>query len=86
GQLTVPWATFFSKGVTVGFGRTNDRRYTVHLRDLVLRGRARPGSVVTHHGPLEDAPGLYDAFDRRADGIIKAVLTPGGPGVRKTSG
>jgi glutathione-independent formaldehyde dehydrogenase len=76
GHLTVPWATFFSKGVTVGFGRTNDRRYTAHLRDLVLRGRAQPGFVVTHHGPLEDAPGFYRAFDQRAEGIIKAVLTP----------
>jgi glutathione-independent formaldehyde dehydrogenase len=76
GRLTVPWATFFSKGVTVGFGRTNDRRYTAHLRDLVLRHRARPGFVVTHHGPLAEAPAFYGAFDRRADGIIKAVLTP----------
>jgi len=76
GQLTVPWATFFSKGVTVGFGRTHDRRYTVHLRDLVLRHRARPGFVVTHHGPLAEAPAFYRAFDQRADGIVKAVLTP----------
>jgi len=76
GRLTVPWATFFSKGVAVGFGRTHDRRYTAHLRDLVLRHRARPGFIVTHHGPLAEAPAFYDAFDRRADGIIKAVLTP----------
>ena len=76
GRLTVPWATFFSKGVTVGFGRTHDRRYTAHLRDLVLRHRARPGFIVTHHGPLAEAPAFYGAFDRRADGIIKAVLTP----------
>jgi glutathione-independent formaldehyde dehydrogenase len=76
GRLTVPWATFFSKGVTVGFGRTHDRRYTVHLRDLVLRHRARPGFVVTHHGPLAEAPAFYRAFDQRADGIVKAVLTP----------
>jgi glutathione-independent formaldehyde dehydrogenase len=76
GRLTVPWATFFSKGVTVGFGRTHDRRYTAHLRDLILRHRARPGAVVTHHGPLAEAPGFYGAFDQRADGIIKAVLTP----------
>jgi glutathione-independent formaldehyde dehydrogenase len=76
GRLTVPWATFFSKGVTVGFGRTHDRRYTAHLRDLILRHRARPGLVVTHHGPLAEAPAFYGAFDRRADGIIKAVLTP----------
>jgi glutathione-independent formaldehyde dehydrogenase len=76
GRLTVPWATFFSKGVTVGFGRTHDRRYTAHLRDLVLRHRARPGFVVTHHGPLAEAPAFYRAFDQRADGIVKAVLTP----------
>lgn len=76
GRLTVPWATFFSKGVSVNFGRTHDRRYTVLLRDLVLSGRARPGVVVTHHGRLEDAPDLYREFDQRATGIIKAVLHP----------
>ena len=76
GRLTVPWATFFSKGVSVNFGRTHDRRYTVLLRDLLLSGRARPGVVVTHHGRLDDAPDLYREFDRRAAGIIKAVLHP----------
>ena len=76
GHLTVPWATFFSKGVSVGFGRTHDRRYTVLLRDMVLSGRARPAAIVTHHGSLDDAPALYQAFDQRADGVIKAVLHP----------
>jgi glutathione-independent formaldehyde dehydrogenase len=76
GRLTVPWATFFNRGISVGFGRTHDRRYTVLLRDLVLSGRARPGVVVTHHGGLDDAPRLYEAFDRRADGVVKAVLRP----------
>ncbi len=74
GSLRVPWAVLFDKGVSVGFGRTNDRRYTTHLRDLIVSGRARPGRVVTHHGGLEDAPGLYQRFDRREDGVIKAVL------------
>jgi glutathione-independent formaldehyde dehydrogenase len=32
--------------------------------------------VVTHHGPLGEAPAFYRAFDQRADGIVKAVLTP----------
>ncbi len=76
GRLTVPWATFFSKGVSVGFGRTHDRRYTVLLRDMVLSGRASPGAVVTHHGGLDEAPALFRAFDQRADGVIKAVLRP----------
>jgi len=76
GHLPVPWATFFAKGVSVGFGRTHDRRYTVLLRDMVLSGRARPAAIVTHHGSLDDAPAFYQAFDRRADGVIKAVLKP----------
>jgi glutathione-independent formaldehyde dehydrogenase len=76
GRLTVPWATLFSKGVSVNFGRTHDRRYTVLLRDLVLSGRARPGVVVTHHARLDDAPDLYREFDRRTGGVIKAVLHP----------
>jgi glutathione-independent formaldehyde dehydrogenase len=77
GRLEVPWGAFFNKGIGVRFGRTNDRRYTVVLRDLVLAGRARPGRIVSHHGTLEQGPGLYDSFDRRADGVIKAVLRPG---------
>jgi glutathione-independent formaldehyde dehydrogenase len=76
GMLRVPWATLFNKGVSVNFGRTHDRRYTTLLRDLVVAGRARPGRIVTHHGTLNDAPGFYDSFDRRADGVVKAVLNP----------
>ncbi|HEY1762417.1 MAG TPA: glutathione-independent formaldehyde dehydrogenase [Acidimicrobiales bacterium] len=76
GHLEVPWATLFSKGVSVGFGRTHDRRYTVLLRDMVVAGRAKPSVVVTHHGGLDDAPGFFTAFDQRADGVIKAVLRP----------
>lgn len=78
GLLQVPWATFFTKGVPVGFGRTHDRRYTTRLRDLIIAGRAHPGRVVTHHVPLDEAPALYREFDARRDGVIKVVIRPGG--------
>jgi len=39
-------------------------------------GRAHPGFVVSHHGSRAGAPGFYDAFDRRANGIVMAVLNP----------
>lgn len=74
GSLHVPWGTLFNKGVAVGFGRTHDRRYTTHLRDLITSGRARPGQVITHHEPLDNAPNVYRRFDRRVDGIVKAVF------------
>jgi glutathione-independent formaldehyde dehydrogenase len=76
GWLTAPWATFFGKGVGVRFGRTHDRRYTTHLRDLITSGLARPGAIVTHYGSLDDAPELYRRFDKREHGVIKAVLQP----------
>ncbi len=77
GWLTLPWATFFAKGISIGFGRTHDRRYTTLLRDLIISGRARPVAIVTDHAPLAKAPALYRAFDQRRDGVIKAVLRPG---------
>lgn len=76
GALTVPWGVCFSKGIRIGFGRTHDRRYTTMLRDLVVAKRARPGAIVTHHGNLDDAPALFNEFDRRAGGVIKAVIHP----------
>ena len=35
---------------------------------------ARPGQIITHHESLENAPSIYDRFDRRVDGIVKAVF------------
>ncbi|MFJ6199931.1 glutathione-independent formaldehyde dehydrogenase [Micromonospora sp. NPDC092111] len=75
GHLTAPWGTLFAKGIAVRFGRTHDRRYTRLLRDMVTSGRARPGTIITHHGSLDDAPNLYRRFDQRQE-LIKAVLRP----------
>ncbi len=49
---------------------------TIGLRDLITSGRARPGTIVTHHGTLDDAPELNQQFDKRENGVIKAVLHP----------
>jgi hypothetical protein len=50
---------------------TYDRRYTTRLRDLVVAGRAHPARVVTHHRTLDDAPGFFERFDQRTDGVIR---------------
>jgi glutathione-independent formaldehyde dehydrogenase len=76
GSLSALWGRLFSKSVSIGFGRTNDRQYTALLRDLVTAGRARPGAIVSHHGTLEDAPALLAQFRRREHGVVKAVLQP----------
>lgn len=32
-------------------------------------------SFATHHLPLDDAPGAYETFEKKEDGMIKVVLT-----------
>jgi glutathione-independent formaldehyde dehydrogenase len=76
GHLTVPWATFFNKGIGVRFGRDQDKRYDVMLRNMIVEGRARPGQIVSHRLPLMDAPDAFRRFDERVDGYVKVVLDP----------
>jgi glutathione-independent formaldehyde dehydrogenase len=74
GHLDVPWATLFRKGIRVGFGRTDDVRYTVHLRKMIISGRAKPSFVVSHHISFDEVEEAYKKFDERKDGYVKVVL------------
>jgi glutathione-independent formaldehyde dehydrogenase len=76
GHMDVPWAAMFRKGLRVGLGRTNDERYNVHLRNMIVSGRAKPSFVVSHHTSFEDFPEAYEKFDRREDGYLKVILNP----------
>jgi threonine dehydrogenase-like Zn-dependent dehydrogenase len=53
------------------------KRYNRQLRDLIIHGRAHPGTIVSHHQlSLEQAPEAYDQFDKRVDGWTKVLLRP----------
>jgi glutathione-independent formaldehyde dehydrogenase len=77
GLLLVAIGTLFEKGLRVGTGQANVKRYNRQLRDLITDGRATPSFVVSHELPLDDAPGAYQKFDQRADGYTKVILKPG---------
>jgi glutathione-independent formaldehyde dehydrogenase len=74
GHMEVPWATLFRKGIKVGFGRTDDERYTVHLRNMIVSGRAKPSFVVSHHISFDEVEEAYKKFDQRKDGYLKVIL------------
>ena len=76
GDYRIPWGTLFKKGVTIGMGRDHDKRYNDHLRDAIVSGRMKPGTIVSHRLPLRDAPDAFAKFDARRDGYIKVVLQP----------
>jgi len=76
GEYSIPWGTLFKKGVSIGMGRDHDKRYNDRLRDAIVSGRLKPGSIVSHRLPLRDAADAFSKFDARSDGYIKVVLEP----------
>ena len=76
GMLSVSFGRLFEKGLRVGTGQCNVKRYNRQLRDLIIAGRATPSFVVSHELPLDQAPGAYQKFDQRAEGYTKVVLKP----------
>jgi len=76
GRLQVAVGGLFEKGLRVGTGQCNVKRYNRQLRDLISAGRAKPSFVVSHELPLDQAPGAYQKFDKRVEGYTKVVLKP----------
>jgi glutathione-independent formaldehyde dehydrogenase len=76
GRLLVEIGKLFEKGLRVGTGQANVKRYNRQLRDMITEGRASPGFVVSHELPLEEAPIAYRKFDRRVEGYTKVILKP----------
>jgi glutathione-independent formaldehyde dehydrogenase len=76
GVLLVSIGRFFEKGLRMGVGQCNVKRYNRQLRDLIVTGRAAPSFVVSHELPLDQAPSAYEKFDKRVEGYTKVVLHP----------
>ncbi|MGR6964447.1 glutathione-independent formaldehyde dehydrogenase [Geodermatophilus sp. URMC 61] len=85
GTLGVTIGTLVDKGLRLGTGRADARRYDRQLRDLITEGRARPSFVVSHELPLDEAPDAYQKVHRRVDGYTKVVLRPEPPDRRATA-
>ncbi len=76
GDYLIPWGTLFRKGISIGMGRDDDKRYNDFLRDVIVDGRMKPSAIVSHRLPLRDAADAFQKFDARSDGYIKVVLEP----------
>ena len=76
GRLLLEIGRFFEKGLRMGTGQANAKRYNKELRDLIIAGRAKPSFVVSKELPLDDAPDAYQRFDQREEGYSKVVLHP----------
>jgi len=77
GRVAFNFGAAFEKGLSIGSGQCPVKRYNRELRDLIIRGQARPSQIISHELPLDQAVDAYAEFDRRADGYTKVVLHPG---------
>ncbi len=74
----LPMKTLFDKQISLRMGQCNVKRWTDDLLPLVEDPTDPLGvtDLVTHTVGLEDAPAMYDTFQRKEDGCIKVVLRP----------
>jgi glutathione-independent formaldehyde dehydrogenase len=76
GVIKIPYGLYWSKGISIAGGQAPVKRYNEMLRDLIIAGKANPGTIISHEASLEDAAEYYKRFDNREDGMTKVVLHP----------
>jgi glutathione-independent formaldehyde dehydrogenase len=76
GRYAFNYGLVFDKAISMGHGQCPVKRYNRQLRDLIIRGRAKPSIIVSHELPLDQAPKAYDQFDKRVEGWTKVLLHP----------
>ena len=75
----MPMMTMFDKGLTLRMGQCHVKRWTEELLAIA----SEPGDVLgletlaSHRVPLEQAPEMYETFQKKTDGCLKVVLKPG---------
>lgn len=76
GRVSFPLGAAFTRELGFRMGQCNVKNYNRYLMRAIENGRVDPSIVITHREPLENAPRLYEQFDKRLGGIIKVVLKP----------
>lgn len=75
-HLAITPGELYDKNLTYRAGRCPARSLLARALALVRSGRYPYERIVSHRLPLDDAPRVYDLFDRKLDGCTKAVLVP----------
>ena len=76
GRVAFDFGSLFTRAQSVRTGQAPVKRYNRQLRDLIVKGRAKPSFIVSHELDLREGPDAYRHFDKREDGWTKVVLHP----------
>lgn len=69
--------TLFDKQIQLRMGQANVKRWVPQFMPLLTsEDSLGVETFATHRLSLDDAPGAYETFQKKEDGMIKVVLTP----------
>jgi threonine dehydrogenase-like Zn-dependent dehydrogenase len=67
----------FDKQIQLRMGQANVKRWVPEIMPLLTsEDPLGVESFATHRLPMEEAPGAYETFQKKEDGMIKVVLKP----------
>ena len=74
----LPLMEMFDKQIQVRMGQANVRKWTDDIVGVLSRDEDVLGveSFATHHLSLDEAPAAYETFQKKQDGMVKAVFRP----------
>ncbi|WP_141494975.1 zinc-dependent alcohol dehydrogenase [Kytococcus schroeteri] len=74
----MPMMTMFDKGIAMRMGQCHVKQWTPELFDVVTQDEDVLGleDLATHRVGLEDAPRIYEVFQKKQDNCLKVVMTP----------
>lgn len=73
-----PWGQIFDKGLKMRTGQVPVQSYIDRLMKMIRDRKVKLFDVISHIGPLEDAPIYYKVFNDKMDDCEKVVLKPWG--------
>ncbi|UJA20815.1 glutathione-dependent formaldehyde dehydrogenase [Thermoleophilia bacterium SCSIO 60948] len=73
----MPMVTLFDKQVTLKMGQANVKRWAPDILELLADGDPLGAEgFATHHISLDEVPDAYEKFQKKQDGMIKAIINP----------
>jgi threonine dehydrogenase-like Zn-dependent dehydrogenase len=74
----MPMMDLFDKGLTLRMGQCHVKRWTDDLLAIAQQDGDVLGleTLATHRVSLDEAPAMYELFQKKQDGVMKVVLTP----------
>jgi threonine dehydrogenase-like Zn-dependent dehydrogenase len=71
-----PYGTIFGKGLTLKGSQCNTQKYMKPLLERIRRGEINPPEIISHRTSLEEAPEMYELFEKEKDVCTKVVMKP----------